>query len=180
MKRLAVSACLGACLMLAGCSETRAGDDEAAVTPLDAAAIEAGVIADPLVLDLAGSFADAGGTGSDSFCARGNRDQGYAVGVLVTFGGSSQCEGQGRAVLTGEQARISLTRSATGASVDDCSFSARFDGSALALAGSVPAGCQAVCSNRASLAGASFALVENGDRAALAARGRDINRLCGD
>jgi hypothetical protein len=171
--------CLGTCLMLAGCSETRAGDDEAAVTPLDAAAIEAGVIADPEVLDLAGSFADTGGTGSDAFCARGNREQGYAVGVLVTFGGASQCEGQGRAALTGEQAQISLTRTSSGDAVDDCSFTARFDGSALALAGSLPAACQAVCSNRASLAGASFALVENGDSAAQSTRGRDIGQLCG-
>lgn len=179
MKRFAAPFCLGVCLVLAGCSETRAGDDEAAVTPLDAAAIEAGVIADPLAIDLAGSFADTGGTGSDAFCARGSREQGYSVGVLVTFGGSSQCEGQGRAALAGEQARISLTRNAAGDAVKDCSFTARFDGSALALGGKLPASCQAVCSNRASLAGASFALVETGDRAAGATRGRAIDRLCG-
>lgn len=179
MKRLAAPVCLGVCLMLAGCSETRAGDDEAAVTPLDAAAIEAGVIADPDIIDLSGSFADTSGTGSDAFCARGNRRDGYAVGVLVSFGGSSQCEGQGRAALSGEQARISLTRNSSGDAVDDCSFLARFDGSALALAGSLPAACQAVCSPRASLAGASFALVETGDRAAGATRGRTIKRLCG-
>lgn len=179
MKHFAASVCLGACLVLAGCSETRAGDDEAAVTPLDAAAIEAGVITDPHSIDLAGSFADTGGTGSDAFCARGSREQGYSVGVLVTFGGSSQCEGQGRAALSGEQARISLTRTATGEAVDDCSFTARFDGSGLALAGSLPSACQAVCSARASLAGASFALVEPGDGAAGKTRGRAIARLCG-
>lgn len=180
MKRLAALACLGASLMLAGCSETHAGGDSAAVTPLDAAAIEAGVISDPMVIDLAGSFADTGGAGSDAFCARGNRDQGYSVGILVSFGGSSQCEGQGRAALSGERVRISLTRNAAGDAVKDCSFTARFDGSALALAGKLPASCQALCSSRASLAGASFALVETGDRAAGAARGRAINRLCGN
>lgn len=174
MRRPAVLACLA----LAGCSETQAGDDAAAVVPLDAAAIEAGVIVDPAALDLAGSFADTGGTGSDAFCARGERQGDYAVGVLVSFGGSSQCEAQGSARLAGEQARITLNRSGAGKSVAGCSFSARFDGNGLALPGSLPAGCQAVCSDRASLAGASFALVEPGDRAAAAARGRSIERLC--
>jgi hypothetical protein len=179
VKHLAVPACLGACLMLSGCGETQAGDDAAAVTPLDAAAIEAGVIADPEAIDLAGSFADTGGTGTDAFCARGDRKGGYDVGVLVTFGGSSQCEAQGSASLTGEQARISLDRSGKGKPVSGCSFIARFDGNGLALPGSLPSGCLAACSDRASLAGASFALVEPGDGAAATARGRSIDRLCG-
>jgi hypothetical protein len=174
MKR-AIALC---CLMLAGCSETQAGADADAVTALDAAAIEAGVIADPDAIDLAGSFADVGGTGSDAFCARGDRDDGYDVGVLVTFGATSQCEAQGTAALRGEQARISLTRNGKGKPVGDCSFTARFDGNGLALPGSLPAACQAVCSDRASLAGASFALVEPGDAAAGAARGRAIKALC--
>lgn len=174
MIRLAVLACL----VLAGCSETRADDDEAAVTPLDAAAIEAGVIADPQAIDLAGNFADTGGAGNDAFCARGDRQGGYAVGVLVTFGSTTQCEAQGVASLTGEQARISLNRSGKGNAISGCSFDARFDGSGLALPGSLPDGCEAVCNSRASLAGASFALVEPGDDAAATARGRSIERLC--
>lgn len=167
------------CLALAGCSETQAGDDADAVTALDAAAIEAGVIADPAVIDLAGTFADTGGTGSDAFCARGDRAQGYAIGVLVTFGPTSQCEAQGTAALSGERARISLTRSGKGKAVSDCSFTARFDGNGLALPGALPAACSAVCTDRASLAGASFALVEPGAEAAATARGRAIKALCG-
>ena len=165
-------------LLVAGCSETQAEGDGAAVTPLDAAAIDAGVIADPQAIDLAGSFADTGGTGSDAFCARGNRRQGYKVGVLVTFGSSTQCEGTGRAELAGEVARISLSRTGDGDAIAGCSFDAHFDGSALALPGSVPAACAAVCGDRASLAGASFALVEPGDAAARTAPGRTIRKLC--
>lgn len=179
MIRRAAPACLAVCLVLAGCSETQAGDDSAAVTPLDAAAIEAGVIADPHAIDLAGSFADTGGTGNDAFCARGDRRGGYQVGVLVTFGGSSQCEAQGNASLSGELANINLSRSGKGRAVAGCSFTARFDGNGLALPGSLPAGCLAACSDRASLAGASFALIEPGDAAAVSARGRSIERLCG-
>lgn len=178
--RRATPVFLGACLALAGCSETQAGDDAAAVIPLDAAAIEAGVIADPEAIDLAGSFADTGGTGNDAFCARGDRQSGYAIGVLVTFGGSSQCEAQGTATLSGERANISLNRSGKGRALSGCSFSARFDGNSLALPGSLPAQCLAACSNRASLAGASFALVEPGDDAAGMARGRAIGQLCSD
>lgn len=178
MRQVVLTGLALACLLLAGCSETRAGDDEAPVTPLDVAAIEAGVIADPQAIDLAGSFADVGGTGSDAFCARGDRQRGYSVGVLVTFGGSSQCEAQGSASLAGEMARISLNRSGKGDALSGCTFTARFDGSGLALPGSLPAACLAACSNRASLAGASFALVEPGDDAAGAARGRAIKRLC--
>ena len=166
------------CLLLAGCSETRAGGDETAVTPLDAAAIDAGVIADPDALDLAGGFADTGGTGSDAFCASGDRARGYSVGVLVSFGADARCEAQGRAALDGEQARISLTRNGKGDSLNGCSFTARFDGDALALPGSLPRGCADACSDRASLAGATFALVEPGEGAALATGGHVIKRLC--
>ncbi|MFN3817890.1 hypothetical protein [Blastomonas sp.] len=175
---IGLSASLGVCLLLGGCSETRAGGDTAAVTPLDAAAIEAGVLADPQDIDLAGSFADTAGTGSDAFCARGDRRKGYAVGVAVSFGGASQCEAQGTATLSGEQATISLDRSGKGSAVSGCRFSARFDGNGLALPGSLPAGCLAACSGRASLAGASFSLIEPGDDAAAAARGRSLDRLC--
>lgn len=164
--------------LLAGCSETQAGGDSAVVTPLDAAAIEAGVITDPDRLDLAGSFSDTGGTGSDAFCASGNRDAGYKVGVLVTFGASSQCEGRGDAALSGEQVRIDLTRNGDGDTMNGCSFAARFDGNALSLPGSLPGGCAAACSDRGSLAGASFALVEAGQAAALQQRGRSAARLC--
>lgn len=167
-----------ACLLLAGCSETQAGGDVDMVTPLDAAAIDAGVIADPEAIDLAGSYADTGGSGSDAFCARGTRGTGYAIGVLVTFGGSTQCEATGRAVLTGERARINLSHTGAGDAIAGCSFDAQFDGSALALPGTVPAACEAVCSDRASLAGASFALVEQGDAAASSSAGRAIDRLC--
>lgn len=165
-------------LLLAGCGQIKPGDDSTAVTALDAAAIEAGVIADPDAVDLAGGFADIGGTGSDAFCARGNREQGYDIGVLVTFGEGSQCEAQGRATLAGEQVQINLSRTGKGKPLSGCSFTARFDGNGLALPGSVPEDCQPVCSARASLAGASFALVQAGDSAAGAARGRSVKRLC--
>lgn len=171
-------AALLACLLLAGCSVSQAGGDEDAMTPLDAAAIDAGVIADPEQIDLAGNFADPGATGSDAFCARGNREQGYKVGVLVTFGGSSQCEATGSAGLSGETAEVTLSRNGKGDAIAGCRFSARFDGNALALPGSVPAACAAVCSDRASLAGASFALVEPGNAAAGGASGRSVKRLC--
>lgn len=180
MNRALPLACLllACTLLLAGCSETQAEGDSAAVTPLDAAAIEAGVITDPDTLDLAGSFADTGGTGSDAFCASGNRASGYKVGVLVTFGAASQCEAQGRAALAGEQVQIDLTRNGNGEAMTGCSFAAAFDGNALALPGSLPGGCAAACGDRGSLAGASFALVETGERAASRARGRGIERLC--
>lgn len=169
---------LPACLLLAGCSVSQAGGDDAARTPLDAAAIDAGVIADPQAIDLAGSFADPGATGSDAFCARGNRASGYKVGVLVTFGASSQCEGTGSARLAGETAAFTLSRDGDGDAIAGCRFSAQFDGNALALPGSVPAACAALCSDRASLAGASFALVEPGNAAAASAQGRSVRRLC--
>lgn len=172
-------ALLMAWLVLAGCSETRADDDEAAVTPLDTAAIEAGVMTDPGSLDLAGSFADTGGTGSDAFCARGSRQAGYTIGALVTFGAESQCEAQGRAMLTGEQVRIDLTRNGKGDAISGCSFAARFDGNGLTLDGNLPGGCARACSDRGSFAGAGFALVEPGEQAALAVRGRGVARLCG-
>ena len=167
-----------ACLLLAGCSVSQAGGDDDALTPLDAAAIDAGVIVDPQAIDLAGAFADPGATGADSFCARGDRIRGYKVGVLVRFGASSQCEGTGSAQLAGEAAELSLSRNGKGDAIAGCRFSAQFDGNALVVPGSVPAACAALCSDRASLAGASFALVEPGNAAAGGATGRSVKRLC--
>lgn len=169
-----------ACLLLTGCSVSQAGGDDDALTPLDVAAIDAGVIADPQAIDLAGNFADPGATGSDVFCARGDRSRGYTVGVLVTFGGSSECEATGSAKLSGETADVSLSRNGKGEPIGGCRFSARFDGNALALPGGIPEGCAQVCSARASLAGTSFALVEPGNAAASRVSGHSVKRLCAD
>uniref|UniRef100_UPI003592FAD8 hypothetical protein n=1 Tax=Blastomonas sp. TaxID=1909299 RepID=UPI003592FAD8 len=141
------------CLLLAGCSETRAGGDDAPSVPLEAAAIEAGVITDADALDLAGVFSDASGTGADGFCASGNRIDGYDIGLIVTFGPDIACEAVGRAALSGEEATISLTETGSGKPLKGCTIKARFDGSALILPGRVPDGCAIACAPRASLSG---------------------------
>jgi len=180
--RLAAIALVAAAVpMLASCGGGAlpgSGDPAEQRSTLDQAAIDAGVIADPETIDLAGLYTNAGGGGPDRLCASGARDAGYSIGLLVAFGARSQCEATGAARFDGDRVAIEVLRTASGKPVADCRFLARFDGAQLSLPGSVPAACAAACTPRASLAGAVFALADSGSAAARTAHGRAIKRLC--
>lgn len=165
-------------LSLAACEaadEGGAATEAAADAPLSSleqAAIEAGVIPDIRTVTLSGAFERQSELGIDRFCAVGNDERGYQIGMLAVFGPESKCEGLGEATRTGETVNIRLT------SKETCSFDASFDGVELQIPGSLPESCASYCTPRAGFSGVSFYLVGEGDAVARSTRGREIDSLC--
>lgn len=169
----AAAALLGV-LALAGCDRepADAGQPAAEISALEQAAIDAGVIPDVRKVTLSGAFERQSDLGTDRFCAVGNDENGYQVGLIAVFGPASKCEGLGEAERNGENVRITLD------SEEKCSFTARFDGVELTLPGALPDSCASYCSPRAGFDGVSFFLVGEGDAVARSTRGRDFESLC--
>ena len=161
-------------LFLAACSQFEDESPEVADKPssIEQAAIEAGVIPDVRNVTLSGAFERQSDLGEDRFCAVGNDERGYQVGLIAVFGPDSKCEGLGEAERNGENVSITLT------SEKNCSFTASFDGVELRIPGNLPEDCESYCSPRAGLNGVSFYLVGEGDEVARSTRGRDIESLC--
>ena len=160
---------------LAGC------EDKASVVPngnndvgsaLDQQAIAAGILPDPRNLEFAGRFETRSELGTDKFCAVGNGDGRFLIGMLAVFGPESKCEGTGSATVEGGKVEITLT------SKDRCRFDAQYDGVELRFPGLVERGCASYCSDRASMSGTHYFMVQHGDEAARRTLGRDIERLC--
>ncbi|MEO9600498.1 hypothetical protein [Parasphingorhabdus sp.] len=161
-------------LLLAGCDQGPADSEktEAEVSPLEQAAIDAGVIPDAGKVTLSGAFERRSNLGTDRFCAVGNDENGYQVGMIAVFGPDSKCEALGEAERDGENVHITLT------SEEKCSFTARFDGVELEMPGELPEACASYCSARAGWEGVSFYLIGEGDAVARSTRGRDFENLC--
>lgn len=136
-------------------------------TALERAAVERGLIRDPADTSLAGLYA----RDDDRLCVVPD-GFGYRIGVSVDYGDAIGCSGSGRVTRVDETLHIELGPG------DRCSFDASYDGDRIRFPGALPAGCSALCSGRASLAGLEVALLsESGTEAGNLrdARGR---RLC--
>jgi len=167
-------AALSLILLLAACGQGQPEAEKtvADLSPLEQAAIDAGVIPDVRNVTLSGAFERRSDLGTDRFCAVGNDENGYQVGMIAVFGPETKCEGLGEAERDGETVRITLN------SEDSCSFSARFDGVELELPGSLPEACSSYCSARAGFEGVSFYMIGEGDAVARSTSGRDFDNLC--
>ncbi|MEH6789493.1 hypothetical protein [Parasphingorhabdus sp.] len=161
-------------LPLAGCGEDRQNPDQSTkeLPPLEQAAVDAGVIPDVRKVTLSGAFERRSDLGTDRFCAVGNDENGYQIGIIAVFGPGTQCEGLGEAERDGETVRITLN------SEERCSFNARFDGVELKMPGQLPNGCASYCSPRAGFEGVSFYMIGEGDAVARSTSGRDFESLC--
>lgn len=166
---------LALCLILAGCDGkapkiVSGGNDVG--SELDEQAIAAGIMPDHANLVFAGRYEVRSELGTDKFCAVSNGSGRFDIGMLAVFGPESKCEARGLASVDGEKVRITLDGKG------DCAFDADFDGNELRFPGSVPKGCANYCSDRASISGTSYYLVEPGDDKARRTLGRDIEKLC--
>ena len=148
------------------------GGSNDAGSALDEQAIEAGILPDPDNLEFAGRFETRSDLGTDKFCAVGTGARQFDIGVLAVFGPESKCEGKGSATITGDKVQITLKGK------DACRFDAQYDGVELRFPGSMEQGCAAYCSDRASLSGTHYFMVQPGDEPARKTLGRDIDRLC--
>ncbi|PHR20850.1 MAG: hypothetical protein COA41_04105 [Sphingopyxis sp.] len=161
-------------LALAACAQEKVDTEKPAeeISALEQAAIDAGVIPDVRNVTLSGAFERRSDLGTDRFCAVGNDENGYQIGMIAVFGPGTQCEGLGEAERDGEKVRITLN------SKETCSFTARFDGVELELPGELPDGCASYCSRRAGFEGVSFYMIGEGDAVARSTTGRDFENLC--
>ena len=163
MKRLLV-----ALLLLGGC---QGGQPTPAATPtptsLEAAAIAAGVVADPANTDPTGLYA----RDRDKICVVPSATA-FHVGIYVDYGDTYYCSGQGEATRAGETLHVTLT------SAPGCSFDAQFEGDRIAIPGRLPDACQKACSERASLAGLSVEKLSDSPSEAAALRDGKGKMLC--
>ncbi|WP_373491442.1 hypothetical protein [Parasphingorhabdus sp.] len=161
-------------LFVAACGQGQSDPQEAVaeLSPLDQAAIDAGVIPDIRNVTLAGAFEHISDLGTDRFCAVGNDENGYQIGMIAMFGPETKCEGLGEAERNGENVQITLN------SEETCSFTAGFDGVELKLPGELPEGCASYCSPRAGFEGVTFYMIGEGDAVARSTSGRDFEYLC--
>ena len=163
---------------LAAC---RAGEEPAvpetidADNPLESAARAANLVVDPDATPLTGLYERIHTSGTDSFCALpdGDDDEHYRFGLIASFGTTLTCEGQGSAVHNGETLALDFDDA-------DCAFTARYDGQSVAMPGTVPEGCSALCGPRALMSGVSIARTgwEDADARRLLSR-KDRAPLCG-
>ncbi|MDF0488581.1 hypothetical protein PX554_10610 [Sphingomonas sp. H39-1-10] len=149
-------------LLVAGCSraEPPPEGNAAAPTDLEAAAIAAGVIADPKSADITGLYARE----TDRVCIVPT-PKAYQIGVFVDYGDQQHCSGMGSVARDGETLHISF------GDAEGCAFDARFEGDRIVFPGSVPDACRKFCSERASIAG--LAVDQLSDAASEAATLRD-------
>ena len=154
-------------LALAACSGPSSSPDVQATTSLEAAAIEAGVIADPANADPTGLYA----RDRDKICVVPSATA-FRVGMFVDYGDDYFCSGSGDATRTGEVLHVELT------SAPGCSFDAAFDGDRIAIPGAVPDACRKACSKRASLAGLAVERLSDSASEAAALRDGRGTMLC--
>ncbi|MGB5077363.1 MAG: hypothetical protein WBO17_07790 [Sphingorhabdus sp.] len=163
------------CGLLAGCDASAptslAGDSDGG-SALDQQAIAKGILPDPDKLEFAGRFETRSDLGIDKFCAVSNGARQFSIGLLAVFGPESKCEAKGTARINGDKVQVTLLGKRA------CQFDAHYDGVELRFPGSIESGCASYCTDRASLSGTHYFIVQSGDEQARRTLGRDIERLC--
>lgn len=132
---------------------------------LEAAAVKAGLVVDPAMTTLIGSWAREG----DRMCVMGQNGSEQRIGIVVDYGPGQGCSAAGTLRRSGERIRIDL---------GDCRFEARFDGERIAFPAGMPAECQALCTGRASLAALEVERLSMSASEAATLRGRGGRPLC--
>ncbi|MBN8807590.1 MAG: hypothetical protein J0I47_05040 [Sphingomonas sp.] len=158
---------LVALLLLGGCQRESANATQPAPTSLEAAAVAAGIVADPAAGDPTGLYA----RDNDKLCLVPGAT-GYRIGITVTYGDQYYCTGRGTATRAGEALHVALT------SAPGCSFDARFEGDRINLPGALPDACQKACTERASLAGLGVERLSDSSDEAGGLRDRRGQPLC--
>ena len=160
MKRLAVTAFLA----LAACG-AQPGDSAASSPDLETAAIQRGLLPDPVSADPVGLYA----RDTDRLCIVEGKG-GYRVGLTTDFGEGIACNGSAIGALSGDRVTLKFS--------EECQVEAAFRGDRITLPGKVPDGCKTLCRGRASLAGVDVSRLSNSGSEARAMRGANGKLLC--
>lgn len=157
-------------LLAAGCQRQAAASapQGSQATGLEAAAIEAGVIADPDSTEISGLYARE----TDRVCIVPTASA-YRIGVSVEYGDQQHCGGSGSVTRIGETLHIELGQT------PGCSFDARFEGDRIVFPGRIPDACQQICERRASIAALDVAKLSESVSEASTLRDDKGRLLCG-
>jgi hypothetical protein len=162
-----VGAVLAALLVLAGCSPQPDDDrEQEAGAQLERAAIAAGVVRDPDATDITGLYA----RDTDRVCIAPAR-VGYRIGASIDFGGGQMCSASGTVARSGGALRVDFG--------GDCTFEARLDGETIVFPGRLPAACDRLCTDRASLTALEAELQSDAVAEAATLRDTKGRALCG-
>lgn len=156
---------LAASLLLAGCTQQSGAPEEQAGPALERAAIAAGVVRDPEATDIAGLYA----RDTDRVCVAPGR-VGYRIGASIDFGGGQMCSASGTVARSGGALRVDFG--------GGCAFEARLDGDTIVFPGSMPAACDKLCTDRASLTALEAELQSDAVAEATALRDARGKSLC--
>lgn len=157
-------------VLLTGCQQQSATPDaQSTPTSLEAAAIAAGIVADPAASDPTGLYT----RDSDQLCIVPSATA-FRIGMHVEYGDTHACSGTGIATRAGETLHVELT------SAPGCAFDAQFEGDRIAIPGALPDACQKACTERASLAGLSVERISDSPADAATLRDGRGRLLCGD
>ncbi len=152
----AVLAVLAAGLCLAACREEAAAPKIDRGNPLEAAAEQAHLVDDPNSTSPTGLFERRHAVGTDGLCmlpvSEDADETSFRFGMVASFGATLICEGHGAAEHRGASIHFAFDQA-------DCAFDAVYDGRSVRMPGSVPAGCAALCGERASFSGVGVSRV---------------------
>lgn len=155
-------------LALAAChADQSAPQANSTATSLEAAAIEAGIVADPGNTDPTGLYV----RDRDRICVVPSATA-FRIGISVDYGDTSHCSAQGEATRAGETLHVELT------DTPGCNFDAKFEGDRIAFPGRLPDACQKACSSRGSLTGLNVERMSNSPSEAGALRDGRGRMLC--
>ena len=162
---------LAVALTLAGCS---GGDGAPSPTArptnsLEAAAIDAGMIADPASVDITGLYV----RDTDRICVV-PAPQDYRIGILVDYGDGLNCSGSGTVRRAGGKLEVDLPVA------PGCRFDARFEGDRIVFPTKIPDACAKLCQSRASIAALDVERLSDSASEASSLRSQRGQLLCGD
>jgi len=164
-------------VLLAACgpgdrqADQGAAQSNAPSSPLERAALKAGVIVDAAAVSPVGLYRHRHEAGLDSLCIVKGKDGALDFGLEAIFGEGVECRGHGTLRASGDKLIMNFARSA-------CLVVAGYEGDRVSLPGALDVQCASLCSERGSLEGVSFPRVSREESVARDARGEDRNRLC--
>ncbi|WP_230769119.1 hypothetical protein [Sphingomonas sp. Leaf4] len=153
-------------LLLAACSGPGGDAPAQGGAALEAAAIERGIVRDPATRAATGLLAREG----DRLCLIERGDT-VRIGGFIDYGDGIGCTARGSATRMGETLSVDFGQG--------CRFDAGFDGDRVRFPGKLPAGCERLCTRRASLAGLTLDRLSESASEAEALRTPKGVALCG-
>ena len=163
---------LSACAPGGGQQAAAGAGGNAAMSSLERAALETGVISNASTVSPVGLFATQHEAGRDQLCLVPEKDKHFRFGVEVVFGTEQYCRGKGTARQAGDKLIMNFSDRSK------CLVVAQYDGDRISLPGALDVKCDDLCTGRGSLEGVSLGRITNDATSAMKATDRSRNAMC--